>query len=311
MECKILSGRGKVLIKNGETETIIPPYPKIIHPPQIFEKPMVAELKWNGYNVRTFLLGDEIISILRGGRPDMRTRDMILKHYGDNIQNFLKDHPNMILCGEVIGKKTMAKYKGVDFDYLIFDIIEKTNGSYRFLGYDEKRELIEKYKFNYVGSAGVFQNLNSVLDKMKTLPGPDDGIEGVVLKTLDGKYIFKLRYDMHPELFGEKIVNEWRGRERKEEVIFAHFIQGYPEEELGLKKGISIEDFQKLESEMESFFNVNENELENKYREICDYLYSLLINSGDFDSETKDKLYNIVKRFVSKELKKAKKHRGR
>ncbi|NPA75863.1 MAG: hypothetical protein GXO25_07295 [Euryarchaeota archaeon] len=310
MEFEILSSRGKVKISGGENEVIIPPYPKMIHPPQMFNEPMVAELKWNGYNVRTFGIGADIVSILRGGRPDDRTRDMILEHYGDKIRRFFEEHGNMVLCGEVIGKKTMAKYKAVEFDYLIFDIIELGEEP-RFLGHEEKKKLIEEYGFNYVGDVGVFDSYGAVLKKLSELPGPEHGVEGVVLKALDGSYIFKLRYDMHPDMFRSKINEEWRRRERREEVIFAHFIQGYPEEELGLMRGISIDEFREIEREMESFYSVPPDELERRAQEVSERLYRMLESAGEFDDEMKARLRRVVNRYVAKELKKAKKHTGR
>lgn len=314
MECEVLSGRGRVKLIHEGKELIVPPYPKLMHPPQELPSEAVAELKWDGYNVRTLRFDGEIVSLLRGGRIDEKTAKMIKEFYGDNILRFFEKHPNLILCGEVIGKKTMAGYKNVEFDYLIFDIMDlKKEEEERFLGLHEKLKLISDYGFHYVGNIGIFKDLKTLMEEMKKLPPTSEGIEGVVVKTIDGKNIFKLRYDMHLDIFSDKIVGKDKKihKRKEDEEIFVHFIQGYPEEELGLKRGISPKEFNKLEGMIESLYSLkSKEEIISKSKEITEYMYSLLLESGDFDEEMQKKLYSEVKRYVGKHVGKAIKKKG-
>ncbi len=312
MKCEVLSGRGRVKLIKGERVLIVPPYPKLMHPPEELPSEAVAELKWDGYNVRTLQFDGELVSLLRGGRIDEKTSRMILDFYGDRILRFFKENPNLVLCGEVVGKKTMARYKAVDFDYIIFDIMDIEREDSRFLGLEEKLNLLSSYDLHYAGNIGVFRDLKTLMEEMKKLPSPEEGIEGVVVKTLDGKNIFKLRYDMHPDKFPEKLQFRSKGyRRKKEEDIFAHFIQGYPQEELGLNRGLSPDEFYKLEKMIEGLYSLDsKNEVISKSKEITEYIYSILLDCGDFDEETQKKLYGYVKKYVGRHAGKAMKAKG-
>ena len=309
MKYEVLSGRGCVKLINKNSVLVVPPYPKLIHPEDVFETKMVAELKWNGYNVRTLKFGDEIVSLTRGGHIDTKTRDMIVDFYGEKLTNFFKDNPSLILCGEVIGKKTMAAYKGVEFDYLIFDIMDlEREEEDRFLGYDEKLSLINKYGFNYVGFAGVFTNIHDTLKWMQENGLPErNGIEGVVLKSLDGKQIFKLRYDMHKELFKDKLGKPKKERKVKaEESIFSHFMQGYPEEELGMVRGITQAELETVESIINSMYELqNKEEVLKKGKELMNYLSKVVLRSGKYSEDIKKGLLTHIKRYVGKQVGKA------
>ncbi len=309
MEYKILSGRGRVKLVKGEKSLVIPPYPKLIHPMEVYPVPMVGELKWDGYNVRTLRFDGEIVSLLRGGRPDDKTRDMIVDFYGDKLIKFFDDNPNLILCGEVIGKKTMAGCKSVEFDYLIFDIMDLSRDEeQRFLEYREKLALIDKYGFNYTGSAGTFKDVHETLKWMQEHSPDNECIEGLVLKSYDGNQIFKLRYDMHEELFKDKIKRTKREpRKRgKDEIIYTHFMQGYPEEELGMKRGITEDEFNKLQAMIDKMYALdNKEDIIRVGEEMTEFLYNAILDSGDYDEEIQKKLLKHVKRYVAKQIGKA------
>ncbi len=307
MKYSIMSGRGRVKLVIGERALIVPPYPKLIHPMEKFNTEMVGEFKWDGYNVRTLRFDGEIVSLLRGGRPDDKTRDLIVDFYGDKLRIFFDENPALVLCGEVIGKKTMARCKSVELDYLIFDIMDlNREEEQRFLGYKEKLELIEKYGFNYTGSAGKFHNLHEVLNWMQKSSPDNECIEGLVLKSLDGNRIFKLRYDMHEELFKDRIKKREPRRRGDDEIIYTHFMQGYPEEELGMRRGITDEEFNELQVMLDEMYAANNKEETIKLgEEMTEFLYAAILSSGDYDEEMKDKLYKRVKRYVAKQVGKA------
>ncbi len=307
MGYSIMSGRGRVKLVRGERALIVPPYPKLIHPMENFPQPMIGELKWDGYNVRTLQFDGEIVSLLRGGRPDDKTRDMIVDFYGEKLTKFFDENPNLILCGEVIGKKTMAGCKSVDFDYLIFDIMDlRRDEDQRFLGYREKLVLIEKYGFSYTGSAGTFKDIHEVLRWMQERSPDNECIEGLVLKSQDGNHIFKLRYDMHEELFKDRIKKREPRKRGDDEIIYTHFMQGYPEEELGMKRGITDDEFNKLQAMIDEIYGIGNKEEIIKYGEkMTEFLYNAILNSGDYDDEIRNKLYKHVKRYVAKQVGKA------
>ena len=314
MEYSILSGRGRVKLVKGEKSLIIPPYPKLIHPMETFPVPMVGEFKWDGYNVRTLRFDGEIVSLLRGGRPDDKTRDMIEDFYGDELTRFFDENPNLVLCGEVIGKKTMAGCKSVEFDYLIFDIMDLNRGEdQRFLGYREKLALIDKYGFHYTGSAGTFKDIEEALKWMQENSPDNDCIEGLVLKSPDGNQIFKLRYDMHEELFKDKVKRNKREprRKGKDEIIYTHFMQGYPEEELGMKRGITEDEFNKLQAMIDKMYVLSDKEEIIKMGEkMTEFLYKAILDSGDYDEEIQKELLKHVKKYAAKHVGKAIKRAG-
>ncbi len=91
-----------------------------------FPTKMIGEFKWDGYNVRTLRFDGEIVSLLRGGRPNDKTRHMIMDFYGNKLTRFFDENPNFILWGEAYTKGDEKKVKTA-IEILLISIIP--NGS--------------------------------------------------------------------------------------------------------------------------------------------------------------------------------------
>ncbi len=223
MESKVLSVGGRAEIAG----VVVPPYPEMLHLTEL-EEPMVAQIKVNGFNVRVFSIGKEWTCVLRGGAFDKNTYGLLKEHFDKVFVDFFKDQPKKVLCIEIIGKKTIANYKGdKDIDFFVFDImdLEKPEDE-RFLPSEKVSELCKKYGFQMVETVGTFdkkENLEKEMLKINPI------FEGVVLKSTDGKTIMKYKFEDNPELFKEKIHERPKKVhiEKPESRIVGHFFQGY------------------------------------------------------------------------------------
>ncbi len=306
MEYEILSTGGKVRIINNGEEKIVPKYPKLLHLKEINKK-FYVQRKIDGYNVRIVLVGNEIFTLLRGGMPHEETKKLISKF--KEIENFLKKNKDLILCCEIIGKKTMANYKGnEDVKYFVFDIM-RYDGS--FLTQEEVEKLCKEYKLNYIGNEGIVSNFEELNKIAKKLPGEKEGIEGVVVKSLDGKEIYKYKWKDNEELFKDKIVKRAKQKKEKvEKIIVSHFLQGYEEKELGLNEGISKDEFEKYQEMLnEEIENIEE--LKRQVNKIVSFLMNCISKKGNFNEELKKKIEKEFRGLVSNKLFKLLKRKGK
>ena len=147
-----------------------------------FKKPFWVEEKVDGYNVRIFKLGNQIVALSRGGYICPFTTDRL----SDFIDTkFFEENPDLILCAEVAGPENpyieeSPPYIEEDIRLFVFDIMRK--GKEEFLPQDEKLSLIERYRLPSVEVLGKFtpediQELRRILFRFN-----EEGKEGVVFK---------------------------------------------------------------------------------------------------------------------------------
>ncbi len=324
VNCEILSTNGRVrLSKDGKTLEVLG-YPKMLHLSKDakLEKEMVVQPKIDGYNVRILLFEGEIVTLLRGGATDPKTQEIIAVNFGEKLREFFKANPDKVLCVEVVGRKTMASYKGEsDVDFHVFDIFALGDESdSRFLDAARCRVLCEQFGFKFVDTFGPARDMAFVNETILSFPErlPDmklaGGLEGAVLKSVDGTERWKYKWEDNPALFADKIKPE---KERKPEPpesrIVAHFLQGYPEPELGLAGAMSSGEFKAYQSRLEELEMActSREKIGEASAQIVSWLMASIKQKGDFPPEMLEKIEKqfrqVVGRKVSEFLMKRKK----
>jgi len=119
-------------------------------------KKVAVEEKMNGYNVRVALIRDEIVAITRGGficpYTSEKANDLISR-------DFFRDHPDLVLCGEMVGPdspyvpKTFYTIESLDF--FVFDVREKNSGNP--MPVNVRRRLLDGYGIKSVHLFGEFE----------------------------------------------------------------------------------------------------------------------------------------------------------
>ena len=147
-----------------------------------FQKPVWAEEKVDGYNVRIFLYKGEVYALTRGGYVCSFATDRAVEFLD---VRFFEENPNLILCMEVAGPENpyvdeSPPYIKEDVGFFLFDIMEKN--SQRFIPYREKLKLIDKYGLPSVERYGLFEldDVEKLKELLKRLN--EETREGVVLK---------------------------------------------------------------------------------------------------------------------------------
>jgi putative ATP-dependent DNA ligase len=148
---------------------------------------VVVEEKMNGYNVRVALIRDEIVAITRGGficpYTTQKANDLINK-------DFFHDHPDLVLCGEMVGPDSpyvpKSFYNIESLDFFVFDVREKNSGNP--MPVNERRGLMDEYGIKSVRLFGEFD----VGEAHTTITGiiksfGDTLREGVVIKDTEMK----------------------------------------------------------------------------------------------------------------------------
>ena len=154
----------------GGTSVFIEPFdivrgfPKIsrtlmLHPALIRHfsscRQVAVEEKMNGYNVRVAMIGDALVGLTRGGFICPYTTEKAEDLIGFE---FFHDHPDLVLCGEMVGPdspyvpKTFYNIESLEF--FVFDIREKCTG--KPLPVMKRRALVEEYGLNSVLLFGEF-----------------------------------------------------------------------------------------------------------------------------------------------------------
>ncbi|MCX9025753.1 MAG: RNA ligase [Candidatus Methanoperedens sp.] len=143
---------------------------------------VAVEEKMNGYNVRVALIGDALVALTRGGFICPYTTEKAIDLIG---YDFFNDHPDLVLCGEMVGPdspyvpKTFYDIESLDF--FVFDIREKITG--KPLSVMERRALVDKYGIKSVRLFGEFEigeTHSEITRIIKDLGGSQH--EGVVIK---------------------------------------------------------------------------------------------------------------------------------
>jgi putative ATP-dependent DNA ligase len=129
-------------------------YPALIKHFSSLRKVAVEE-KMNGYNVRVALIKDQIVAMTRGGficpYTTQKANDLL-------TQDFFRDHPDLVLCGEMVGPdspyvpKTFYNIRSLDF--FVFDVRKKNSGNP--MPIKERRGLMDEYGMKSVHLFGEF-----------------------------------------------------------------------------------------------------------------------------------------------------------
>jgi RNA ligase, Pab1020 family len=180
---------GTMVIK-GEVTEVIRGFPKIRRTLMLqpalekhFPREVAVEEKMNGYNVRIAPVNGKIVAFTRGGYIcpyTSRKANQIL-----DLDEFFQDHPNMVICGEMVG--TLNPYVSHYYPevgklgFRIFDLRKKlTNIPLPVL---EKRELLADYQLEPVRLLGIFPVKEAPGKIMEiTMELGETDREGVVMK---------------------------------------------------------------------------------------------------------------------------------
>lgn len=189
--------------------------------------PVVAiEEKMNGYNVRIVSIRGSIIALTRGGLVCPYTTEKVRYEIGDD---FFRDHPDLLLCGEMVGPDNPYVPKDIypeveSISFYIFDIREKNTG--KPLTIRQKHELCEHYGIKTVRKFGEFPSqaaAGTVTEIIRELGAA--GREGVVIKdpemkvtplkytcsqstNSDLEYAFRFYNDYGRDFFFSRVVRE-------------------------------------------------------------------------------------------------------
>jgi putative ATP-dependent DNA ligase len=226
---------GTAVIKVDNYVEIIGGFPKIpramVLEPAINKQfnglPTVAiEEKMNGYNVRIASINGRIIALTRGGLMCPYTTEKVIEQISSD---FFIDHPNMVLCGEMVGPDNPYVPKDIyheveSISFFIFDIKEKKTG--RSVTIHERHKLCSCYNLKAVPYFGEYKLQDAyriVTNKIKELGEIDH--EGVIIKdpemkrsslkytcskstNNDLKYAFEFYNDYGRDFFFSRVVRE-------------------------------------------------------------------------------------------------------
>ncbi|PWB50703.1 MAG: RNA ligase [Candidatus Methanoperedenaceae archaeon] len=117
---------------------------------------VAVEEKMNGYNVRVALIGDKVVALTRGGFICPYTTEKV--NYLLR-RDFFHDHPDLVLCGEMVGPdspyvpKTFYNIESLDF--FTFDVRKINSGAP--MSVMERRKLMDEYGIRSVHLYGEFE----------------------------------------------------------------------------------------------------------------------------------------------------------
>ncbi len=144
------------------------------------------EQKIDGFNVRIAKIDKKIYAFSRGGFLDPFVTEKIQEM---KFEKFFDDHPNYILCGEMIGNTPYTKPTN-EFDVKLF-IFDIDDGNNTYLPCKMKYELLKKYNIECVPVLGRFKVDD--FEKMERLVNNINKAkkEGVVIKSESRKDVVK------------------------------------------------------------------------------------------------------------------------
>lgn len=143
---------------------------------------VAVEEKMNGYNVRVMMVGDGLVAFTRGGFICPYTTEKV-NYLIDHA--FFHDHPDLVLCGEMVGPDSPYVPKGFydieSLDFFAFDIRKKGTGMP--MPIVKRRKLMKKYGIKSVHLFGEYRIKDAhtaITDIIKSFG--DTLREGVVIK---------------------------------------------------------------------------------------------------------------------------------
>ncbi|MBZ0174852.1 MAG: RNA ligase [Candidatus Methanoperedens nitroreducens] len=156
-------------------------YPALIKHFSSCDKVAVEE-KMNGYNVRVALIGDKLVALTRGGFICPYTTQKVNDLIGPD---FFHDHPELVLCGEMVGPDSpyvpKIFYNIESLDFFVFDIREKNSGNP--VPVMERRKLMDEFRIKSVHLFGEFEVEKAHDAITDIIKGFGDTLrEGVVIK---------------------------------------------------------------------------------------------------------------------------------
>jgi len=314
LESYKLTKSGTVLITDGKEEVIIQSYPRLDAPfieddIPVLDEDYVVEYKIDGYNVRLVYLNciNNFVALQRGGFICAQTTSILRDAFGRELMKFFKKFPGIVLCMEVVGKKSVnainyefneENWGFGDVGYFVFDAFDKgMPGRWYDANFIEGLQSM----LSVIPRVGVMNNGNILVEKMEDL---DRHFDGVVIKSArhrDRNRIYKLRWEYFVKRFRDKIKIKDRGgkkSERPEVRILDHFFQGYPEEELGLNDGMSPSELKEYENKIKILDDVvrtDKSKISKTVSDIAGWLMRTINSKGNFDDDMQKKLYRGVR----------------
>jgi putative ATP-dependent DNA ligase len=180
---------GTVVFENGE---IAFGYPKIRRPLMLaaairrhFTGLVAVEEKMNGHNVRVLSVNGDVVALTRGGFVCPYSTEVARRLVSEEI---FERHPQMILCGEMVGPENPYVAKDVyptdSIDFYLFDIAEKNRK--KTLGVHKTHQMAESFGLKAAAFFGEFHR-DAAAEKVKeiVIRLGRQGREGVVLKDPD------------------------------------------------------------------------------------------------------------------------------
>jgi len=172
------------------------------------------------------------------------------------------------------------------------------------LPFEEKQKLCNKYGLQEIPVLDIYKKgeFKKMVEDVRKL---DAVYEGVVLKTLDEREIYKFRFDANRDLYPEREIKDKRKFlvEPDEKRIVGHFMQGYEEKELGLESGISKEEFDQYQDMLENISKtITRENVGEKVKEIVDFLMNTIKKHGSFEEEMLQKIEKSFRSMMGKKV---------
>ncbi|MHA1405742.1 MAG: RNA ligase family protein, partial [Candidatus Helarchaeota archaeon] len=190
-----------------------------------------------------------------------------------------------------------------DIGYFIFDIMDLDRSEKeRFLKFDEVEQLCKEFNLHLIPLLGYFDDMSTLNEKLHII---SPVFEGTVVKSIDGRIRLKYRFDQKPELFGDKLPKKTKRRQSPEEIIIAHFFQGYEETELGLNRGISGEEMDQYQRRLDEMKQLLERDLSKKRDEAektINLLMEMIQKHGTFNDERLKAIQRILKKRIGSQI---------
>ena len=182
---------GTAIFDNGD---IIYGYPKIKRALMLkaaikkyFLDRVAVEEKMNGYNVRVASIDGEVVALTRGGFICPYSTEVALRLIPGDVFN---DHPDLILCGEMVGPENPYVPKDIyptdSIDFYLFDLSRKNwRGT---LGVHKTHEFAEEHGLRATPMLGEFRT-DRAYDEIRGIVERlgKKGREGIVMKDPENK----------------------------------------------------------------------------------------------------------------------------
>ncbi len=180
-------------------DTIVFNYPSIMRIMRLreglrnnFKSEFYIEEKVDGYNVRIAKIKNRIVAITRGGFICPFSTDR-LKDFAD-FSRFFEENPGYVIAGEIAGPENpyievYPPYIKEDIKFFAFDVFIK--GERTPIPPEERYNLLEKYRIPQVRRFGKYISNDYEEIKNIILKLNDEGVEGVVIKSADGRRVVK------------------------------------------------------------------------------------------------------------------------